>query len=298
MVPLKSSIKKQTKTLFKYLFSGGAKGHIRPFVFFNQTLYGFVLSRRKKLRMSTDDQLVEDALTESDRVRSRIVQKMLSAMDDGNWPDAHRYFESFKTKGLGIRDRRALMVDPRYVALTAIEAMLLKATNGSHEYRIMAKILILDHMQAVSNGSNRAIQAEPDELPPMPLELKRHFNTCRHAIIKCIDVDRPRAFSFKGKRATRELECSLARVIGLLHTLQNAVLPYIGHHGHQQPLMLVMQHTVRELKGAYHLKNATNTTFMHKLVTSHFNELRKAVLEEIMTTGLRDALSLPLSRSD
>lgn len=247
--------------------------------------------------MSTDDQIMENALTDSARIRKRIVRNMLLAMNDEDWTAAQRHFESFKTKSLGIGDRRALMVDPRYAALTAIEAMLVKATNGSHEYRIVAKLLILDRIQAVSNGSTLAIQA-PDGMPPLPLELNRQFDTCKLAIFKCIDVDRQEAFSLKGKRATRELECGLERVIGLIYALQDAVLPYIAHYGHQKPLMLIQQHTIRELKGAFHLKNAVNSVFMHKLVESHVDELRKAVLEEIMTTRLRDAFSTPLSPSD
>ena len=59
--------------------------------------------------------------------------------------------------------------------------------------------------------------------------------------------------------------------------------------------MLIQQHTIGELKGAFHLKNAVNAVFMHKLIDSHFAELRKAVIEEIMTTRLREALSGPPS---
>lgn len=241
--------------------------------------------------MSTDDQLMVDAFTDSARIRSRIVKNMHSAMDVGNWTDALRYFTTFKSMGLGIRDRRALMVDPRYGALTTIESMLMKATNGSHEYRMIAKLLILDHIQAVANGSTGAIRPEPQELPPLPHELSDQFRTCKLAIIKSIDVDRPTAFSLKGKRSTHVLECELKRVIDLIHALQDAVFKHIEHAGHKNPLMLIMQHTVRELKGVFHLKNATNAAFMHKLVDSHFDELRKGVLGEIMTSRLRDALS-------
>ena len=245
--------------------------------------------------MSTDDQLMEDALTDSARIRSRIVRKMFVAMEDGNWTEALHYFETFKSKGLGIRDRRALMVDPRYVALTAIEAMLVKATNGSHEYRIIAKLLILDRIQAVSNGSTLVIQAEPDGMPPLPLELEGHFETFKRAILKCVDVDRRKAFSLKGKRATRELEGGLERVVALICALQDAVLSHITHDGHHNPLMLIQQHTISELKGTFHLKNAVNAGFMHKLIDSHFAELKKAVIEEIMTTRLHEVLSGPPS---